>query len=324
MTLLCSLFALVYYQNELFSANVQARAHGRAEFLFIVNKSILIVFVQTFPNVLGTWTVLCVLVLAALLWLLSILYWLPFHFHLANQVHAAMAGIFTICCIMCVMAQLLPEHDAGITFLVAAPFAAAAATLLSNMRARFAFLTPIQSLLWSVDVELQARYLLNNMMYGHYTDRSRRTNRNSIASLAAKGKNGEDDDIDNAVDEDAKMLLQKRFNKTDLQQVEAVYNEGLQRFSRDAMLHIHAANFQSSFRSNAHLAIKHVVAAERISPPFDVGFQIYQTRRSLQDSSGSHIQMSTMGRVSFEKYLSDAKTYAKALAAAQLVSLLSS
>lgn len=58
--------------------------------------------------------------------------------------------------------------------------------------------------------------------------------------------------------------------------------------------------------------------AERRNPSVDVSYLIFQARKAAEDSSGSRGQMSAVIRVSFEKYMTDARKYLKRALTAQV------
>jgi hypothetical protein len=125
-------------------------------------------------------------------------------------------------------------------------------------------------------------------------------------------------------------------------EAEGLLKAGLARFKKSSLLHIFAARFYFVYRANVHLQMRcapgrdgagalmcqlsyatrpqpvahscasvcvcsHLMQAERRNPGLDLAYLIFQARKAAEDSSGSRGQMSAVIRVSFEKYLTDAR-----------------
>ena len=89
---LCSLFSLVFYDSNSMSPNIVAKAHGRADLCFLCVKTVLVVFVDTFPSVMPTPALAAVVALCGAAWVGSLLYFMPFFDHRWNRFHLAQAS----------------------------------------------------------------------------------------------------------------------------------------------------------------------------------------------------------------------------------------
>ena len=133
----------------------------------------------------------------------------------------------------------------------------------------------------------------------------------SVAGLAATavprraamdvGPGGEEDDA--ALDWIASV--RQCFPAEAQAQVIALYRAALLNFRSSAMLHVFFARFHQTLMGNRHLQLSHLLQAERMQPPIDVSFVVFQARKAAEDGGGA--QLSAIARVEFEKYLSDAR-----------------
>jgi len=171
LILLCTQFALLFYDSGIVSRSVGARGHGRLDFVFLVTKTALIIFCKTFPATIGAWGVVAVLLMAGAVWASAVLWWMPYNSHFMNRLNAAAAATFLVGAVTVLIGQALPGAEIGIAFLVAAPLAAGAGVAAADWRARSVFLRPLDALASAVEVELRCRYLLHEALHGHYTEK---------------------------------------------------------------------------------------------------------------------------------------------------------
>lgn len=87
----CALFALVFYDSNSVSSDITAKAHGRLDLLFVMLKTVLVVFVGTFPSALSSSGVLAIIVAVGVVWTASFIYFMPFFDHRWNQVSSLAA-----------------------------------------------------------------------------------------------------------------------------------------------------------------------------------------------------------------------------------------
>ena len=170
---LCALFSLVIYDSNSMSSNVVAKAHGRADFVFLCVKTVLVVTVETFPSDFTPGTLAALVVLGGLAWAASVAFFMPFFEHRWNRFHLAQATsfLYLACCL--VLSELLPDADASPTVYLGLPLAAAAGVYAADWRARRVFETPTAQLANAYEVEQKARQVLHLAVWGHPTSRGR-------------------------------------------------------------------------------------------------------------------------------------------------------
>jgi hypothetical protein len=106
--ILCGLFSLVYYDCDPLTINLGAVAHGRADFLFLIVKTILVVFVDVFPKSTGNETLCAMVVVASAVLVVVYTATMPYLHHLMNKLTLGiMNGVVCACssstCILALM-----------------------------------------------------------------------------------------------------------------------------------------------------------------------------------------------------------------------------
>jgi hypothetical protein len=76
---LCSLFSLVFYDSNSLSGNIVAKAHGRADFLFLCIKSVLVITIEIFPSMFPSGVLVALLIAAGAIWCLSVGFFMPYY-----------------------------------------------------------------------------------------------------------------------------------------------------------------------------------------------------------------------------------------------------
>lgn len=110
--MLCVMFTLVYLDSNPVSANLAAKAHGRADFLFLIAKTALVVLVEVYPHSIGA-TGLAVIVLIVGCVLVATYAWtLPFTHHTMNKVMLAVVSTFTWAGACALLSCVYPTFDA--------------------------------------------------------------------------------------------------------------------------------------------------------------------------------------------------------------------
>ena len=446
--MLAGLFTLVFYDSNPLSLSSEARAHGRADFALLISRVLLVIFVDTYPNLLSAWSNLAVVALCSLMWFIPSVVLLPFYDATMNRINIAFSTSFawSVCCLALSLAR--PDIDVGVQLLcvLGPPRMACASscpcgcapvpspapnarnthartrspTLLLTRTRVFSCpcssesLSPLRShcslcareshlscplppsskhvppppvsiplsmltglylhdmqvlriqrasldrLSSPYEVEIKARLIVHNALYGHGTDRlysivdrgagaagealgagrpreslgdlelgggalgastvaTRRSaapaatpgaaataaaaaaTAPALASAAAGGSLGaeEDEAMDYIV------AVRGVFPEAAQAQVLALYKSALLKFRSSAILHVFFARFYAILMGNRHLQLSHLLQAERMHPPLDISFLVYMARKTAEESGGS--QLNALGRITFEKYLKDAR-----------------
>jgi PAS domain S-box-containing protein len=101
--------------------------------------------------------------------------------------------------------------------------------------------------------------------------------------------------------------VHRLFPRAAAEVIEKVYREGSLRFRTAALLHLIWGNFYTVFRLNRHLAMSHLLHAERKNPQLDVEYFIFAQRKASESNESSNGTMTALSRVEFEKHLVDAR-----------------
>lgn len=351
---LCSLFTLVFYDGNFLSASVDAKAHGRAEFLSLIIRTVLVVFIDIFPLLLGPWLNFFLCVTAAVAWLATSIFLMPFYSPMSNRLNIIYSMCFSWSCACLAVSLNAPLMDVGIQFFMGLPFAALAALFVHNARVTQIVRTPADRLSTPYDVELKARFMIHSAMFGHATDRvtvledsvaemadlrMRTGDVSEVASLlsqnpnskpidtsasssVAVGRRGTKADIIGGEEEDdpeeeRAEVVRSFFPEKVATDVVALYKASTLKFRQSSMLHVFFARVYKSLLDNRHLQLSHLLQAERIKPPIDVSFIAFQARKAAEED-GSGSQLNALARVTFDKHLNDSRRSVQRAAHRQL------
>jgi hypothetical protein len=97
----------------------------------------------------------------------------------------AQAATFLYGSVCLALAELYAGHDAAVTFYVGLPLAGVAGVYLANWRAAWILRTPAVRLSSPYEIELKARYLIHQALWGHHTSRLGGSSSESARSSAA-------------------------------------------------------------------------------------------------------------------------------------------
>lgn len=205
------------------SKSFLARAHGRVDLVLIVMKlGLAIPFANA--DLLGTWFLVALLVLASGVWVFSTLVYLPHYSHRTNQAQVAFGLLFTWATVSLCIGELDPEANgtiAGHIFWFATPFVAAAGAYLVEIRGRSIRLQEPKS---PFQVELKARLLLHHATMLERMD----IDSSSIPAL-----------------------------------VESIYAEGLKEFPHSPLVHLFYAQYLRWFKMSQALELVQLNQAVR-------------------------------------------------------------
>jgi len=338
---LCSLFSLVFYESNSLSGNIVAKSHGRVDFLFLCLKTVLVILVEIFPSHIPVGVLIALLIVGGLVWSGAILLGMPFFDHRWNAWTLAQGVMFLYASLCLILAEFYHEHDAAVTLYIGLPMAAILGVSLANWRAGYILRTPALRLSSPYEIELKARYLLHQALWGHHTSRHGTTNHSNeatpgtplentkghpSATLNATGNGGYGEgaavttieDAEGSDDMEVRMQAARRMLSPALMnEIHALYRSAASRFRSSSILHVFFSRFYL-FQGNRHMQMSHLLQAERRHPPLDVAFLVFQARKLAEDNTGSGGQMSALNRVTFEKYSADARKFVLRSAMRQL------
>jgi PAS domain S-box-containing protein len=325
---LAALFAAIFYESNSLSRYPDARAHGRADIIMLIAQAALVLVGQTFYDVISTWVIILTAAAAGILWLGAYFVFMPYYQHYMNSGNIAGAAAFLWAVLCLTFNNYYPSTDAAITLYCGAPIAAMAGLAISNYRATHILKTPASRLVNAFEVELKARYMLHEALWGHPLEkagesaailgapRSPSTHKPGEKAEQSEETIGEADLSDDV--EDRAVQLRKLIPAEVLVEVQQLYRLGASRFRASSFLHVFCARFYSTYLGNRHMQFSHLLQAEKRSPPTDVLYLVFQARKLAEDTLGGGAGMSAMNRVTFEKYAADARRYVMMAAQKQM------
>ena len=168
---LAALFACLVFESHPLASSLSAKSNGRADLVFLVIATVLVVVVEVFPHSFGPWACAGVVAAGAATWIATYAVIMPFTRHSANrlQLAVAAANAWTAACLLVALAY--PGCDAAVAVYLGLPFAAASGVLIANARAEAIVSAPVSALGTSYDAGLKARYALHAAIWGHPTAR---------------------------------------------------------------------------------------------------------------------------------------------------------
>lgn len=169
---LCSLFTLVFYEPDPLSPALDAKAHGRVDFGFLIIRTLLVVFVDMFRVLPSSpWFNVAVVSFAGLAWLGLYTLFLPHYHATLNRLHIVASTCF--CWSVACLALSIGDSgtDAAVQLYMGLPFAAFTGLLLHNSRVAQVERGRPENFASPYTVELRARFTVHAALYGHPTDR---------------------------------------------------------------------------------------------------------------------------------------------------------
>jgi PAS domain S-box-containing protein len=167
---LCFTFALVFFDSDPCSNNISARAHGRVDAVFLAINIALVLSVNVF-NQFSSIGHAFIFGLCGIAWLGSYVFFMPFYSALMNRSGCAVSALFlwAVACFVLQTSYFVP--DTGYVFLVGSPLALLSGLALFSARANCVMRTPPARLISPYDIEIKARLVVHDALYGHITDR---------------------------------------------------------------------------------------------------------------------------------------------------------
>jgi hypothetical protein len=284
------LFTGVFFEASMVSRDLTACPHGRANALLLLLQVALVLTTSTF-DVTDINLRLVILFVAGAAWLVSTLYFLPYHAHDFNRYTVAGACVYlTACCCMLVN-TFDPQADAGIMFWAAAPLAIGTGFSLADARANGILCTPAERLNSPYEVDVRGRLLLHAALHGHPYLRGTGAaqlafvGELSLAGAAGAGEHGMGvakpaasaplhapgtaglaavGNTPLAFSSSSSAFdgvggLQSRLPPEAVRTILALYKNSLSRFNTSSMFHIFASRIYGELIGNRHMQMSHLL-----------------------------------------------------------------
>jgi hypothetical protein len=263
--ILCAMFTLVYYDSNPLSPNLEARAHGRAEFVFLLVKSVLVVFIDVFPHSTGARMLVVIIILSSIVLLVLYATMMPYMHHVMNKVMLATMSAFVWASIAALLAHVYPSFDAAVLLYLGMPPAAICGAYLADWRAQRIVRGSLSHMRTFFDVELKVRYTLHTALWGDPVDKlnnllsqHHQMDSSQPASLQAAAF-----DDEGSEDADTRAAQVRAALPTAvIKEAEAMYKNGLLRFKGSPLLHVFAARFYLIFCDNHHLETRYEIIVQ--------------------------------------------------------------
>ena len=324
LSALSLLFVGVFYESDIWSRNVEAQAHGR---LNIVMLCVQLVLVISFTAMRVNVPTLRLLILFAcgITWGFAVIYYMPYYSHLINRLLAGGAVLYLAGVVSLAFNYFSTAIDASILYYLLAPLAFIVGVGAADARANSISCSPAERMTSPYEVELKARYMLHQFLFGHpifsqqrsYMTVSSHDERaailmkqivppSSFGSLHSSNKTSELDEVHvNPAASVAKTstpatrtLTTFHKNTTlspgaprplsdeELAELLDVYRSAsTRRFSESAIIHLFSSRFFGHVLGNRHMQMSHLLQADRCSSALDVAFTIFQSRRLLENDA---------------------------------------
>jgi hypothetical protein len=267
---LCSLFTLVYFDSNPLSVDLSAKAHGRADFVFLCVKTALVVLVEVYPHSVGADALAGVVTASGLLLFFVYSNTMPFIHHSMNKLMLAILSAYSWIGLCLIVAQVYPVCDAAVMVYAGCPIAALAGSGIADWRARGIYRTPIGQLKTIYELELKVRYFIHAGIWGDAIEEMPATMRpkTKVKNVTSSAKTDEmsaggpaalSDELDSIDDSEARVLHVRSMMPVEIvKEAESCVKAGCLRFKHSAMLHIFAARFYDTFCGNTHLQMRYV------------------------------------------------------------------
>lgn len=89
-----AIFSMSFYDSNMLSRQVVAKAHGRLDVVFLLISVLLVVVTETFGSIVSVWVQTATMIICGLIFLGAILFFLPHYHHWWNTMLAGVAGAF--------------------------------------------------------------------------------------------------------------------------------------------------------------------------------------------------------------------------------------
>jgi hypothetical protein len=263
---LCALFSLVYYDSASLTLNLNAVSHGRAEFVFLIVKTVLVVFVDVFPKSAGGQLLCGLILIASALLVFVYTATMPYLHHLMNKVTLSIMNTFAWCSFCVLILNIYPGYDAAVMMYAGLPLAALSGIQLANWRAAWIVRTPIEKLHNFYEVEIKLRYImtagvLNDIVRveGAHVETAATAQQDEARIKAEQDTLKADlEEADGGDSIEARILmLQPRLTPAVINEAQNQLKAGQLRFKGAPLLNVFAARFYSVYINNHHMEMRY-------------------------------------------------------------------
>ena len=341
------LFVGVYYDSDIWSREMRAQAHGRLNIVIISAQLALVISFNSF----GLFTPILrigMLTVVGCVWAFAVLFFMPYFSHTVNRLLAGGAFFFLGGVVaLSFNYYLFDIMNASILFYLIAPLCAVLGASLADARANNIACAPVERMNSPYEVELKARYMLHQFLFGHATLKQHRNARDSDGDEregASKAARLKDRDMEEGANNKATGVRQRAtalhshdrssdhvnsgdqrtLNSDEIAELLDLYRSAAtRRFAESSVMHLFCSRFFGNVLRNRHLQMSHLLQADRCSPAIDIAFTIFQSRRALEidaskKSGSSSANAGALSRASFDRHASEARRFVRRAAAHQL------
>lgn len=167
---LCFAFTLVFFDSDPCSNNISARAHGRVDAIFLALNILLVLTVNVYQSD-SPIVYVFIFAFCGLVWLCAFVFFLPFYSAIMNRAGCSMSALFLWCVVCFSLQEFNVIPDLTYCFLAGSPLAFLSGLMLFSARAHCIMRTPPARLISPYDIEIKARIVVHDALYGHITDR---------------------------------------------------------------------------------------------------------------------------------------------------------
>ncbi len=326
------LFSAVFYNSAQLTADLFASSTGRHS-IVLLGLQVILVIHQGY-NPFDPLLRIVVTALCGVAWLVAMVYFMPYHAHVMNRAWIAGAMVFLSGVICLAVNQFYSKGDAALLFYLLIPASIGCGMALADWRANWILCCAPDRLNTPFEVDVKARYMVNEALNGHpffisehFRVESARGGAAHARALINSGSDPHSGAAATAVASATAPQLEHggllgRITHEKVAAILDLFRNATVRFERNAFAHLFASRAYAFVAGNRHLQMSHLLQASRCSPSLDVAFTIFQTRRVLENDAiqkrGGGVVVSAMSRVAFEKHAADARREVQRAAAKQL------
>ena len=329
------LFVGVLYEANQWSREIKAQAHGRLNIIILIIQIVLVISFSAIG--VGSVFLRClILFLCGSIWLFATVYYMPYYSHTMNRLLAGGAVLYLSgVTSLIINYYFVIQFNAAILFYLLAPLAFFVGVGLADARANNIACSPAERMNSTYEVELKARYMLHQFLFGHpifiqltsgnnARKEARDMEEGSLMSAAAqtsqvsKNMAATKGTTSKSLNDNS---APRSLSDKELAELLDIYRSAAtRRYSESSILHLFCSRFFGNVLGNRHMQMSHLLQADRCSPALDVAFTIFQSRRSLENQmaqSKGTSSISALSRVSFDKHAADARRSVMRAAARQ-------
>jgi hypothetical protein len=154
---ICAFFSLTFFDAHPLSTSLSSRAHGRADFVLLLTKLVMVTVADVFTISVGPVAASALVVVSGAVWVAAYLYFMPFTHHVMNRAHLGFATMYWWTGLCLLLADHVPGFDAGIMMWAGYVPLFIAGVAVADFRAMRIYRCPVARLDNGYEVELKVR-----------------------------------------------------------------------------------------------------------------------------------------------------------------------